>query len=122
MHLAASLLVLRQTRAAAESAPFAESPARNISSLPSAVSPSDLTQSPKQGSMEDPADGANATSGGHDQMSLACIVDGAARASVVATELSDAPMVNLVAGVLDAEATLLREEAMGDFVKTKLKS
>lgn len=121
MHLAASLFTLRQTDAAGESALHAGSPSRgNTSSPPSAGSPSDVNPSSEQGFKEDAADGTNATQMSQHQKSVACAVNGAARASVVATELSDAPMVDLVAGMLDAEATHLREAKMGDVVKTML--
>lgn len=121
MHLAASLFILHQRRSAGHSAPAppADSPPRNPFSPPSAGWPSDFSQSPKQGNKEDAAGGTIAMR--QHQVPLACVVDEAARASVIATELSNAPMVNLVAGVLDAEATRLREEGMGDIVKTKLK-
>lgn len=121
MHLAASLFVLRQTSAAGESAPSAaESPSRNTASPPPATAtPSDPLQSPRSGPREDAGSRTNATLMRHNQKSLSCVVGGATRASIVATELSNAPMVDLVAGVLDAEATRLREEGMENMVKSQ---
>lgn len=118
MHLAASLFVLRPSGAAGESSLPAEPQSRStFFSLPSAGSSSEFQkQRPKEGA----ADGANAALTRQTQKSLACVIDGAARASVVATELSNAPIVDLVAGVLDAEQTCLREEGVGDIVKARL--
>ena len=114
MHLAASLFVLQcQADVASESAVRGESPSRRTLSPPSASSPPGSTSDPKQGSRKDVEDGNSATSPCRIQRSLACVVEGAARTSVVATELSNAPMVDLVAGILDAEAIRLREEGMG---------
>lgn len=50
---------------------------------------------------------------------LAGVVDAAARASVIAIECSSAPMVDLVAGVLDAREVRAREAGMAGIVKTK---
>lgn len=46
-------------------------------------------------------------------------VDGAAQASVIATELSNVPVVNLVAGMLDAEEVHAREAEMAGVLKMK---
>lgn len=121
MHLAANLFVLCHTGAASESTLCAETPSRNTFRPPSGGSRADFSPSPKQGSKEDVADGTNAIQTHHYHKSLACDVDRAARASVVTTELGNVPMVDLVAGVLDAEATRLREQETEDIVKTKLK-
>lgn len=120
MHLAASLFVLCQKGATGESVLSTEAPSRNTFSPPSASPTSDFSQAQKQGPKEDAVDETNPSLPRQHKEMLACFVDGAARASVVATEVSDAPMVDLVAGVLDAEATCLREEKMGDIVKSKL--
>lgn len=50
---------------------------------------------------------------------MAGVVDGAARASVIAIERSNAPVVDLVAGVLDAGEVRAREARMAGIVKTK---
>lgn len=48
----------------------------------------------------------------HDKLLVVRAVEGATRASVVATELSNAPVVELVARLLDAEATQTREATL----------
>lgn len=50
---------------------------------------------------------------------VAGVVDGAARESVIAIECSNAPMVDLVAGVLDAREVRAREAEVAGIVKTK---
>eukprot|EP00903_Cladosiphon_okamuranus_P016193 g14943.t2 len=121
MHLAASLFVLCQADAAVESTVSAETPSRNTFSPPSASSPSDFSQAQERWPKEDAGDGTNPTLPIQHKEMLAYVVDEAVRASVVATELSDAPMVDHVAGVLDAEAAHLRKERIGDIVTPKFK-
>lgn len=115
MHLAA-LLALRQTGAAGQAA-LSATGSRYSSTL--AGSSSDSTQSPRLGSKENAVSGDNAASMRLKKQALAGVVDGAARASVVAIERSNAPMVDLVAGVLDAEEVRVREAGMAGIVKTK---
>jgi len=99
MHLAASMFVLHQAGAAGGVA----SPASKVAT-----------------DRDDPASKHQAVkslAGVVDETVRA--VDGAAQASVLAKELSNAPAVNLVAGVLDAEEVHVREAEMVGVVKTK---
>ena len=124
MHLAASIYVLLQTGAAGGSTFPAESSPGNMSS-PSRGVASNVTQSLLSGFKEATMDGNDVTSKRQSTKSVGRVmdglvhaVDGAVRASVVATELRSAPTVDLVARVLDEEDVRVREARMASVVKT----
>ncbi|CAM9205188.1 unnamed protein product [Ectocarpus sp. 12 AP-2014] len=104
MHLAASLIVLQQAGACGGAA------------LPTAPSPLYLkalagnrNNLPNSGPTQDTAGGDVAASLRRQRKQVDCVVDAAARASAVATGLTNASVVDLVASVLDSEATHARE-------------
>lgn len=128
MHLAASLVVQLGADAPGGSAPNASS------SSPSAPhggggrryngastnAPSALSQASDHEPKQDSVDGPNAVSTSQVERQLIRMVDGAARASVVNTELTNLSVVDLVAGVVDADEMGAREVGLLEVVKTKL--
>lgn len=108
MHLAASLIVLQQAGACGGAAlPTGPSPL-----YPKALAGNRNNSGPKQ----DTASGESAASR-RQREQVDRVVDAAARASAVATGLTNAPVVDLVAGVLDSEATHAREARLVGEIK-----
>lgn len=86
----------------------------------SASAPSSSSQPPDPESKQDNVDGPHAGLSFTTQQHFVRLADGAARASVVSTELTNSPVVDLVAGVLDAKETGAREVGLLEVVKTKI--
>ncbi|CAM9710801.1 unnamed protein product, partial [Scytosiphon promiscuus] len=128
MHLAASLTVLLgadATGASTPNSPVWSPPGpkdvgvrRNNRS--SASAPSGPSQSPDHGTNRDSVEGHNVTPSSQIQEHLTRVADGAARASAVSTELANFSVVDLVAGVLDADGMRAREVGLLEVVQTKV--
>lgn len=114
MHLAASLFVLQQGGACGGAAvPTASSP------LYPKASAGNRTNPTNPGPDQDTTGGEIAASIRRQRIYVDRVVDAAARASAVATGLTNAPVVDLVAGVLDSEATHAREARLVGVIKIK---
>ncbi|CAM9120215.1 unnamed protein product, partial [Ectocarpus sp. 13 AM-2016] len=113
MHLAASLIVLQQAGACGGAA---------LTTASSLLYPKALAGNrnipPNSGPKQDTVGGDVAASIRRQRKQVDRVVDAAARASTVATGLSNATVVDLVAGVLDSEATHAREARLVGEIKT----